>query len=90
MAGYILEFKDEFDKKEVLDKLHQMKEDLCDICEMLEDADMEGEPMEPQMSERGRMMRRDGMSNRGARMREDRMMGDDRIDYRRGRNGRYM
>lgn len=90
MAGYILEFKDEFDKKEVLDKLHQMKEDLCDICEMLEDADMEGEPMEPQMNERGRMMRRDGMSNRGTRMRDERMMDDDRIDYRRGRNGRYM
>lgn len=97
MAGYILEFKDEFDKKEVLEKLHQMKEDLCDICEMLEDADMEGDPMEEQMSERNRMSRRDGMSNRdgmssrGGRMRDERMMrGSEGMNYRRGRNGRYM
>lgn len=83
--GYILEFKDEFDKEKVLEKLHNMKEDLCDICEMLEDADMEGEPMEPQMQERGRM------GYRGGRMRDERMMrGSEGMNYRRGRNGRYM
>jgi hypothetical protein len=81
--GYILEFKDDFEKQEVLDKLHQLKEDICDICEMLEDADPEGE--EEQMQERGRMNRR------GARMRDERIMrSGEGMNYRRGRNGRYM
>lgn len=82
--GYILEFKDEFDKKEVLEKLHQMKEDLCEICEMLEDADTE----EGQMQERGRMMRRGGMRRRGmGRIRDERMMREDDMEYRNGRYG---
>lgn len=80
--GYILEFKDDFEKQEVIDKLYKLKEDICDICEMLEDADPEGE--EEQMNERGRM------SRRGARMRDERMMRGDGMSYRRGRNGRYM
>jgi len=81
--GYILEFKDDFEKQEVIDKLYKLKEDICDICEMLEDADPEGE--EVQMSERGRM------SRRGARMRDERMMrSGEGMNYRRGRNGRYM
>ena len=87
--GYILEFKDEFDKEKMLEKLYNMKEDLCEICEMLEDADPEGD--EEQMSERSRMSRRDGMSNRGGRMRDERMMrSGEGMNYRRGRNGRYM
>lgn len=82
--GYILEFKDEFDKKEVLEKLHNMKEDLCEICEMLEDADTE----DGQMQERGRMMRRGGMRRRDMdRMREERMMRDGEMGYRNGRYG---
>lgn len=84
--GYILEFKDEFDKKEVLEKLHNMKEDLCEICEMLEDADTE----EGQMQERGRMMRRGTMRRRGmGRMRDERMMRGDmgETDYRDSRYG---
>jgi len=80
--GYILEFKDDFEKQEVIDKLYKLKEDICDICEMLEDADPEGE--EAQMNERGRM------SRRGTRIRDERMMRDDGMSYRRGRNGRYM
>jgi hypothetical protein len=81
--GYILEFKDDFEKQEVIDKLYKLKEDICDICEMLEDADPEGE--EEQMNERGRM------SRRGARMRDERMMrSGEGMNYRRGRNGRYM
>ena len=81
--GYILEFKDDFEKQEVIDKLYKLKEDICEICEMLEDADPEGD--EEQMSERGsRMSERGRMSNRGGRMR------DERMNYRRGRNGRYM
>ena len=81
--GYILEFKDDFEKQEVIDKLYKLKEDICDICEMLEDADPESE--EEQMSERGRMNRR------GGRMRDERMMrGGESMNYRRGRNGRYM
>ena len=84
--GYILEFKDEFDKEKVLEKLHNMKEDLCEICEMLEDADEE----EAQMQERGRMMRRGGMRRRDmGRMRDERMMRNDMegMDYRNGRYG---
>ena len=46
--GYILEFKDDFEKQEVIDKLYKLKEDICDICEMLEEADPESE--EVQMS----------------------------------------
>lgn len=81
--GYILEFKDDFEKQEVIDKLYKLKEDICDICEMLEDADPEGE--EEQINERGRM------SRRGARMRDERMMrSGEGMNYRRGRNGRYM
>ena len=81
--GYILEFKDEFEKQEVLDKLYKLKEDICDICEMLEDADPEGD--DEQMSERSRMNRRAG------RMRDERMMrSGEGMNYRRGRNGRYM
>lgn len=79
--GYILEFKDDFEKQEVIDKLYKLKEDICDICEMLEDADPENE--EEQMSERSRM------SRRGGRMRDERMMREG-MSYRRGRNGRYM
>jgi hypothetical protein len=79
--GYILEFKDDFEKQEVIDKLYKLKEDICDICEMLEEADPEGE--EAQMNERGRM------SHRGGRMRDERMMREG-MNYRRGRNGRYM
>ena len=79
--GYILEFKDDFEKQEVIDKLYKLKEDICEICEMLEDADPENE--EEQMSERRRM------SRRGGRMRDERMMREG-MSYRRGRNGRYM
>ena len=82
--GYILEFKDEFDKEKVLEKLYNMKEDLCEICEMLEDADTE----EGQMQERGRMMRRGTMRRRGTgRMRDERMMRDEDMEYRNGRYG---
>lgn len=81
--GYILEFKDDFEKQEVIDKLYKLKEDICEICEMLEDADPESE--EGQMSERGRM------GYRGGRMRDERMTrSGDGMNYRRGRNGRYM
>lgn len=81
--GYILEFKDDFEKQEVIDKLYKLKEDICEICEMLEDADPESE--EEQMSERSRM------SRRGGRMRDERMMrSGEGMNYRRGRNGRYM
>jgi hypothetical protein len=81
--GYILEFKDDFEKQEVIDKLYKLKEDICDICEMLEEADPESE--EVQMSERGRM------GYRGGRMRDERMMrSGEGMNYRRGRNGRYM
>lgn len=87
MAGYILEFRDETEKKEVLDKLYKAKEAVCDAIECLEDADQE----ESQMSERRRRMnRRDGMSGRmgyrGGRMRDERMMHEDEMEYR---NGRY-
>ena len=81
--GYILEFKDDFEKQEVIDKLYKLKEDICDICEMLEDADPEGE--QEQMDERGSRM-----SRRGSRMRDERMMRGEGMNYRRGRNGRYM
>ena len=81
--GYILEFKDDFEKQEVIDKLYKLKEDICEICEMLEDADPERE--EGQMNERGRM------GYRGGRMRDERMMrSGEGMNYRRGRNGRYM
>lgn len=81
--GYILEFKDDFEKQEVIDKLYKLKEDICEICEMLEDADPESE--EEQMQERNRM------SRRGGRMRDERMMrSGEGMNYRRGRNGRYM
>lgn len=88
--GYILEFKDDFEKQEVIDKLYKIKEDICEICEMLEDADPEAE--EEQMAERGgRMSRRDGMGYRGGRMRDERSMrSGEGMNYRRGRNGRYM
>lgn len=82
--GYILEFKDDFEKQEVIDKLYKLKEDICEICEMLEDADGE----ESQMQERGRMMRRGGMRRRDmGRMREERMMRDEGMEYRNGRYG---
>lgn len=88
MAGYILEFRDETEKQEVLDKLYKAKEEICAAIECLEDADQEEEG---QMQERRRRMnRRDGMSRgmgyRGGRMRDERMMREDEMDYR---NGRY-
>lgn len=83
MAGYILEFRDETEKKEVLEKLYKAKEAVCDAIECLEDADQE----DPQMSERRhRMRRRDGMGYRGGRMRDERMMRDEDVEFR---NGRY-
>ena len=87
MAGYILEFRDETEKKEVLEKLYKAKDEICAAIECLEDADQEEEG---QMQERRRRMnRRDGMSRgmgyRAGRMRDERMMPEDEMEYRRGR-----
>jgi len=81
MAGYILEFRDETEKQEVLDKLYKAKEEICAAIECLEDADQE----EGQMHERRHRMSR-GMGYRGGRMRDERMMREDEMEYR---NGRY-
>lgn len=90
MAGYILEFRDETEKQELLDKLYKAKDEICAAIECLEDA----EPEEGQMQERrSRMSRRDsmgyrsGMNHRG-RMRDERIMRDER-DEMEYRNGRY-
>lgn len=76
--GYILEFRDEMEKEELMQKLHEAKKAVCDAMEAMEDADT--------MKERGRyrMGYRDRMENRrGMRMRDDM----DDMDYRNGRYG---
>lgn len=76
--GYILEFRDEMEKEELMQKLHTAKKAVCDAMEAMEDADT--------MKERGRyrMGYRDRMENRrGMRMRDDM----DDMDYRNGRYG---
>lgn len=83
--GYILEFRDETDKQELMTKLRKAKKAVCEALEAMEDAEEA-----PQMQERGHY--HDGMGYRGARMRDDRMMRDERMDrdeveYRRGRYG---
>ena len=81
MAGYILEFRDETEKKEVLEKLYKAKDEICAAIECLEDADQEEEG---QMQERRLRMNR-GMGYRAGRMREERMMPEDEMEYRMGR-----
>lgn len=81
MAGYILEFRDEVEKEKVLDKLYKAKEAVCEAIECLEEADEESAQAESKMSER-----RHRMSRRSGRMRDDRRMRDEDMEYR---NGRY-
>lgn len=76
--GYILEFRDEMEKEELMQKLHAAKKAVCDAMEAMEDADA--------MQERGRyrMGYRDRMdTRRGMRMRDDM----DDMEYRNGRYG---
>lgn len=89
--GYILEFRGEDEKNELIEKMHEVKDAVCETLEMLEGADT--------MSERG--MYRNGMSYRrgGGRYREafrdgNDIMGRGRGNYRDDRdmnyrNGRY-
>ena len=44
--GYILEFRDEMEKEELMQKLHTAKKAVCDAMEAMEDVDT--------MQERGR------------------------------------
>lgn len=72
--GYILEFRDEMEKEELLEKLHKAKKAVCDVLDMMEEAD-------GGMHERGRYR---GSYRGNMRMRED--MED--MDWRNSRYGR--
>lgn len=56
--GYILEFRSERDKDELIEKMHKAKKAVCDALESLEDSE--------DMSERGRYR-----DDRRMRMRDD-------------------
>lgn len=75
--GYILEFRDETDKQELMTKLRKAKKAVCEALEAMEDAEENS-----QMQERGNYRG----NYRGARMRDERMMREDDMEYR---NGRY-
>ena len=77
--GYILEFRNEMEKEELLTKLHKAKKAVCDVLEMMEDVD-------GGMQERGRYRMgnyRDGMNYR----RDMRMRDEDDMEWRNGRYG---
>lgn len=73
--GYILEFRDEMEKEELIQKLHDAKKAVCEALDAMEDADT--------MQERGRYRGNMGY-RRDMRMRDDM----DDMEYRRGRYGR--
>lgn len=77
--GYVLEFRDEHEKEDLIEKMHKAKKAVCDALEAMEDADS--------MKERGRYRgnyRNDMGYRRSARMRDD---WDDDMYYRHGRYG---
>lgn len=91
--GYILEFRGEDEKNELIEKMHEAKEAVCEVMEMLEGADTMNERGEY----RGGMYRRGGSYRRGM-YREAYRDGNDlmgrgepryrdemEMDYRRGR-----
>lgn len=79
--GYILEFRDEEQYSEVMEKAHEAKEALCDLCDALESAGEDSGMGENETEYRGGMNRRSGMGNyRGGNYRSG--------GYRR-RGGRY-
>ena len=78
--GYILEFRDEEQYSEVMEKAHEAKDALCDLCEALESAGEDNGMGENETEYRGGNYR-NGMGNyRGGNYRSG--------GYRR-RGGRY-
>lgn len=79
--AYIMEFRDESEKDELIEKMHKAKNAIMDACEALEEADSNN------MHERGRYRGgnyRNNMSyRRGGRYRDD----WDEMDYRNSRYG---
>ena len=74
--GYILEFRDEMEKEELVQKLHAAKKAVCEAMDAVEDADT--------MQERGRYRGSNYRDrSRGMRMRDDM----DDMEYRNGRYG---
>ena len=79
--GYILEFRDEEQYADVMEKAYEAKEALCDLCEALENAGEDKGMSESETEYRGGMSHRNGMgSYRGGNYRSG--------GYRR-RGGRY-
>lgn len=72
--SYILEFRDEQERNEMMTKLNKAKKALCEVCDMMEEI----EGGENSMNERG--MYRDMYYRRGGHYRDE-------ADYRNGRYG---
>ena len=79
--AYIMEFRDESEKDELIVKMHKAKNAIKDACEALEEADSNN------MQERGRYRGGNYRNNmgyrRGGRYRDD----WDEMDYRNSRYG---
>lgn len=74
--GYVIEFRNESEKEDMIQKLHKAKKAVCEALEAMEDADNS-------MSERGRY--RGGNYRDDMDYRRNVSMRDDDMDYRRGR-----
>lgn len=73
--SYMIAFRDADEKDEAMEKLHEAKRALMEVCKMMEDADDD-----TSMSERG-MYRGGGYRERRGRYRDHGQTGDSRYDY---------
>jgi hypothetical protein len=67
--GYILEFRDEEQYADVMEKAYEAKEALCDLCEALENAGEDKGMSESETEYRGGMYRRGGSYRDGGNYR---------------------